>query len=461
VSAAVAQAAAQDTTTRPPVAIQDSAAQTPQQQAQPQPGPGAGLVISLLTMGPGGQIWEKFGHNALRVRDTLRNVDVVYNWGLFSFSEPGFLQRLMRGEMYYWMGADRSVPFINWYRRDDRQIWEQVLNLSEDEKVDIFQRARDNDTDLARYYRYNYYLDNCSTRIRDLLNSVLGGQLRDATDTLFTGATYRDHTRRLLAGSQLPYFGIQLVLGRPADAPITRWDEMFLPVRMMRYLNDVHVVSADGNSIVPLVASQTVLHRALLRGPESEVVQPKTLQYLAIGAVVAALLLLSAASSARSAAAAAGNPAGDRAALTARAARRAAIAFAAVAALWCLFAGLFGTAALGMWLFTKHTFMHWNQTVLLLNPLALAAAVYIPRAAIRSTWARRDLILAALVAITAVVAVLLHFMPGMGQRNEELIVLAVAPGLALFAGVLLISRAPHHESRHRSNLWKPDRGADV
>jgi hypothetical protein len=196
---------------------------------------------------------------------------------------------------------------------------------------------------------------------------------------------------------------------------------MFLPLRMMRYLAEVSVRGADGQ-LVPLVAEQIEVQRSTGRVPELEEVKPKTVGYLVSGLLIGGLILALALVGAR------GIPARF-------------ILFGVVSVTWCVFAGLFGTFALAMWLFTKHTFMYWNETVLLLNPMHLALAFLLPGL---SRGARRSRVVLALVAalsVMSILATLSHFIPGLGQRNEEMVVLALAPNLALFGGVMVLLRS--------------------
>jgi hypothetical protein len=387
------------------------------QPGQPDP---SGLVVSVLSMGPGDAVFEKFGHNALRIRDTSGRLDVSYNWGMFSFHQERFIIRLITGEMLYWMESFPSPAFIDHYIAEDRDVWEQVLNLSDEQKARILALARENDRDENRFYPYNYYLDNCSSRVRDIINTVLDGQLRAASDSALTGTTFRSHTRRLLNDSPMAYLGVQLVLGHPADREISRWEEMFLPVRLMRHIRDISITGPEGERR-PLVSSERVVHKSVHRKPELEEVRPKTVAYLALGLVFSGLLVLLANSSANGSA-------------------RAASAFAITSVTWCVVAGVAGTLALCMWLFTGHTFMYENETTMLLTPLHLVLPFFLGAAVVRARrqGAARGIVIA--IALLSIVALTLWIVPGLGQRNAEMIALAVPLNLALAAGLEMILR---------------------
>lgn len=132
-------------------------------------------VISLLTFGPGDAIFERYGHNAIRVQDRVTGSDLAYNWGMFSFEEPGFLRRFLSGETRYWVAAFPSQPLIEAYRAQDRATVEQVLALTPAQAEALAIAVARNARPEFREYRYDYFRDNCSTRARDALDLALGG----------------------------------------------------------------------------------------------------------------------------------------------------------------------------------------------------------------------------------------------------------------------------------------------
>jgi hypothetical protein len=154
-------------------------------------------------MGVGEQVWEQFGHNAIWIRDMSRppsaggGTDSVYHWGLFDFSQPNFIPRFLKGEMLYSMGGFTLASTMSDYHRLDRSVWAQELDLTPAQKLALRNYIQWNEQPENRGYFYNYYHDNCSTRVRDALDRALGGVLRSAMATRMTGTTYRSHTRRL------------------------------------------------------------------------------------------------------------------------------------------------------------------------------------------------------------------------------------------------------------------------
>ena len=199
------------------------------------------IRITLLTMGQGNQLWELFGHNALWVRDPVTGIDSVYNWGVFDLHAEGFLPRFLRGEMLYTMDAATMQLTLAFYRYYNRRIWAQDLAFTPSEKRENVDYIRWNSRPENRQYRYNYYLDNCSTRVRDIIDRALHGQLRAYLRGIQTNKTYRDYSLTDMAPQPLIMTGMDVGLGRSADVPLTADQAAFLPAQLMTYLKDFTV----------------------------------------------------------------------------------------------------------------------------------------------------------------------------------------------------------------------------
>ncbi|HKP77040.1 MAG TPA: DUF4105 domain-containing protein, partial [Longimicrobiaceae bacterium] len=214
--------------------------------------------IYLLTMGPGDEVWEKFGHNAIWVHDPERGSDPAYNYGMFDFRQENFILNFARGRMLYWMEGFDAFVTLDHYRLLNRSVWAQELNLTPQQARRVRDYLEWNSQPENRFYRYDYYRDNCSTRVRDVLDRVLGGQLKAATANVSSGVTYRWHTRRLVAegAASVPmYTVLEGGLGPAADRPISKWDEMFLPMRLRDEVHALRIRDASGN-LVPLVVRE-------------------------------------------------------------------------------------------------------------------------------------------------------------------------------------------------------------
>src|SRR5215212_160203 len=203
-------------------------------------------------MGQGDQVWERFGHNAIWIKDATSRTTTSYNYGMFSFDEPGFITRFLRGRMLYWMGVHHADAELAAYQRSNRSVWVQQLNLTAAQKYELRQFLDWNWLPENSRYLYHYFYDNCSTRVRDALDRALGGALRDQLVGKETGTTYRWHSLRLTGESLTVYTGLSLGLGMPTDRPIDAWQEAFIPMQLMARLRTVRVPGPDGQS-VPLV----------------------------------------------------------------------------------------------------------------------------------------------------------------------------------------------------------------
>lgn len=356
----------------------------------------------LMTMGQGDQVWERYGHNAIGIRDDRAGTDVVYNWGLFSFDQPGFIGRFLRGEMMYWMGGQDAATTIAQYRMLNRTVEIQELNLSPPQRLALREFIEYNAREENKYYRYDYFLDNCSTRVRDVLNAILGGALRLATDTLATGTTYRWHALRLMAEDRLVTLGVNIGLGSPTDRPISAWEEMFIPMKVRDRVRALRVPD-DSGRLVRLVTSERVVFQAE-REPERDAPPALLLPLALLG------LLL-----------------GGGLARLGSQRPRAAFALALGAGMTL---GLVGAALLFLRYFTAHTAAWHNANLFAWNPLWLAV---VPAALLvrHGTGGRIiAMFLVSAVGILTAFGLVAPFMPGLRQGSFSVIALAAPVGLA-------------------------------
>ncbi len=367
------------------------------------------IRVSVLTFGPGDLVFERFGHNALRIVDPASGSDLAYNWGMFSFDQPNFLGRFLSGDTQYWVEAFPSQPLIDFYIRADREAVEQVLELTPTEAAELKAFVEHNVRGDNKYYRYQYFLDNCSTRVRDALNLVMGGSLERRFAPITTTWSFRDESIRLTGPTYYSQLGIELALGPSADAPLSAWQAMFVPMRLRDYLREVTVPAPNGGTR-PLVAQETVLHTPTGRPAEPEARRGLTLG--ALGPVLGAWMLMLVPTSAE-----------------ARRKRR--LPAAVMLALFYGVTGLLGSVLLGMWLFSAHTCWYHNLTLLLCSPLALLAAVLGTRALWRGERSRFALLSVGAAATMALLALVVS--PFVTQRlaGPLLVLLPGHLGLAL------------------------------
>lgn len=371
--------------------------------------PGSELTVYLLTFGIGGRVWERFGHNAIRIRDARSGTDLAYDWGRFDFAQANFLSNFARGSMRYWMDSANAPATMAFYARQGRKVWVQELEVAPAARLALRDFLAWNIQEANKYYDYDYYRDNCSTRVRDAVDKALGGAIGRWADRP-SGVTWRDDTRRLNQHNVWLRSGLMTALGRPVDREMTHWEQMFLPVRLRELMDSVSVVAADG-ATRPAVRSQFVYAEGG-RFAEPATAADWTFPYLAAGVVLGGLLL------------------GLGRGSTRRGARG---AFIALATLWCLLGGLVGLVVAWLWAFSTHAVAHRNENVLLFNALVLALAVVLPSAVRRRAWALKPARrLALAVAALAALALVLKLLPG-SQGNLDLIafVLPVHAGVAL------------------------------
>lgn len=381
-------------------------------RAQGAPAPSAeGVQVSLITVGQGRQVFERFGHNALRFQNLRTGEDVAYHWGLFDFEEPGFLVRFLTGDTRYSMGAVSAPALIEHERRMGRPVTIQRLNLTSEQVQALSDFVRWNALEENRYYRYDYFADNCSTRLRDALDRALGGALERASGSRVTTLSYRRESVRLTDGDKPVQAGIDIALGRPADVRLNLWQSFFIPMRLRDGLREVRTPGPDGAE-TPLVASEEVLEG--VPGVEA-VVEKRASPRLAVRFGVLGLLLAALVVVLR---------------IMAVSRRGAAWGLALFGGMWSFLCGVIGVLLLLAWTATRHVFWAMNENVLLFTPFSLALALMVPAVLLSGKGARGGRMLAALVGAAGVVALLLAILPG-GQENRAVVALVLPVHLAL------------------------------
>lgn len=184
--------------------------------------------ISVLTAGPGEDLYSVFGHSALWVYDPANNIDEVYNWGTFDFDTPNFYAKFLQGRLLYQLSVSPIRDFLFSYDRSGRWIEQQQLNLTAEEKQRIYDFLQVNRRPENIHYLYDFFYDNCATRIRDILDQELDldwgpDPYRDED------STFRDLVARYVTHIPWTGFGIDILLGLPADKEINQWHAMFIP----------------------------------------------------------------------------------------------------------------------------------------------------------------------------------------------------------------------------------------
>jgi hypothetical protein len=243
---------------------------------------GGRYKIHVLTVGQGDELFARFGHIGVVVDDNEAKARKVYNFGTFDFEDPALQVKYARGDLIYWVSIASYRGIIGFYQYDNREATLRTLALSPEQAELVATRLDVNARPENRNYQYRHYLDNCCTRIRDLIDSATGGAIRKGRDEAPTGRTYRDWTRRALGGMPIYSAVILYSLGPAIDRPITRWDEEFLPEVFSEDL-DATRLPPDGRKLVE--STRVVLTR---RGPPVGA-EIATLDIVVIGALIVVL----------------------------------------------------------------------------------------------------------------------------------------------------------------------------
>ncbi len=299
----------------------------------------------LVTYGPGEIYFERFGHNAIWLREPAAGLDNTFNFGAFDFEQENFFLRFIRGRMIYLSIVEPARLEFGYYRQENRSIRAQKLNL----EASQYQRLRDyllNEIQPEnRDYRYDYYLNNCSTRIRDALDIALGGAIHAGSGQVPANLNFRDQTRRLTQMQFWYYLGLETGLGLPVDRAVSRWDEMFIPMVLADEIATMPVETAGADQ--PLVELDTMFYVSTLPAPNAA---PTTVwyRYLLFGLALTVLAWLS------------GRFMPPR-------------WLDALCRAWILVSATVGMMLAALWLLTDHEVSRSNANLLLLNPLALMA----------------------------------------------------------------------------------------
>jgi hypothetical protein len=316
-----------------------------QAQAPAPPAP----KVSVITFGPGDETFSKFGHDAILLSDPRQppqRRELVFNYGTFRFDSPWLIMDFLKGKLSYWLSAGTLQQTLAVYRRANRSVSVQELNLSPEAANALAAFLYENVKPENAYYRYDYYRDNCATRIRDVVDRFLGHRLAAASRGP-APLTYREHTRRLTVASPYLFFGLDLAMGPVIDQPVTEWEEMFLPARVAAKLDQL-----TDDQGAPVVRARYSLFEAS-RPPEPASAPGYRWGWLALGVSFGLVLYV----------------------LGRAHGRVARICQSLAVALFGILTGLLGSALLVLWLLTDHDVTYWNQNVLLCPIWALVLPV--------------------------------------------------------------------------------------
>lgn len=297
--------------------------------------------IDVATAGAGSDLFERWGHISIIVTDQFLATRKAYDFGTYRFDDPAILFRYARGHLDFYLSTTTYETIVRRYVSQKRDVVFRTLNLTPEQAETLAKSLEVNALPENRTYAYRHCIDNCCTRVRDHIDAVLGGSIREEFDTVPTGRSYRYFISRGLKGKPVMRNIILFILGREIDKPITRWDEQFLPEIFGEDLDRITVSQDKG----PLVAHKLILYRQ--SGPRLG--EKKSLWEYGVSALI--LLLLFSAF-------------GACALLRKKHSRRARQAAGVGLFLWGLIGGLGGLLVVVLWFWTAHYDGHNNENVL-------------------------------------------------------------------------------------------------
>lgn len=242
---------------------------------------------SVLTCGPGEEFYTSFGHSAIRICDSTLKLDLVYNYGTFDFDTPNFYWKFACGRLHYCLSRTTYDNFLFEYAYEGRWVREQKLRISNQELNNLFILLENNYLPEYRYYWYDFFRDNCATRVRDMVVNCLDHRTLSPETTTDTNMTYRNMVYKSTEGKLLWWrLGVDIALGQRCDRKCSNYEYMFHPIEMMELLDTMRVSDTQE----PLVdKAQVVLQET--REPAAKSFSP-TLVFWLIFVVVLVLTLL-------------------------------------------------------------------------------------------------------------------------------------------------------------------------
>ena len=218
---------------------------------------GNDTIVYLLTCNPGTEIHTIYGHSALRIVDNYSGSDMVYHWGVFDFSTPNFAWKFAKGRLDYMVGGWTINGFLLAYFYEEIGVKSQRINLEPESVRKLLELIKENLKPENVKYKYDFFYDNCATRIRDILEKATDGKIEYPYDVTPDALTLRD----MINEYQKPYlwlnFGINLAVGSPSDKKASFRERMFLPLELQKCLSET-MIFTDGR-IVPLLQNPTTL----------------------------------------------------------------------------------------------------------------------------------------------------------------------------------------------------------
>ena len=241
--------------------------------------------ISILTMGPGDELYDSFGHSAFRVKDSVKAIDIVYNYGVYDFNTPNFYTKFARGKLLYNLAVTRFLPFYNYYKKQDRSIHEQILNLSPQQTQAVFNYLQNNAKPENRAYRYDFLYDNCATKIRDVLVAVLDDALKYSDNFVEKEYTFRQLIQKNVYWNSWGSLGMDVAIGAVTDKKATPWEYQFLP-KYVKKAADKATIKKETEKISLVKTQKTLYETTKKRNEKSQFLTSPLFVFLILSFII-------------------------------------------------------------------------------------------------------------------------------------------------------------------------------
>lgn len=377
------------------------------------------LQIKLVTIAPGPETYAWWGHTAIVVEDQRLHTARFYNYGLFSFHLENFYLNFAFGRLIFEVGASNAAWELAYYSRINREIRIQVLNLSPAKRLQMARFLENNILPENREYLYDHYFDNCSTRIRDLIDRMVDGELASIT-AKSSPLSLRRLTRRYTYKYFFMDWLLMFLMGRSIDQPINEWDEMFLPDELEKYVDRVEYRDEQGN-IIPLVSDSYIHHKVPEYDGVPERAPARWFPGLLCGLVLAGTAL-------------------GLARYKKRGSKPGRILYGLYNSLIGFLLGIPGLVLTFLMFFTDHRVTYYNENLLLANPLTILAIPLGLLAALNVGKSSRCLLyLWRFLAAAGVLALVGKLFTSVDQENWR----SLAAILPVLLALALYSPTPH------------------
>jgi hypothetical protein len=376
--------------------------------------PGDNLTLKIAVMGPGDQLYFWWGHIALIVEDSSDDTSYFFDYGLFSFDNDNFFYNFAFGRLLYSCGVSRSKGSFNTYKKTNRDITVYTLDLPPETKIKVRDFAMHNVLPENRDYYYHHFRDNCSTRIRDIIDLATDGQLRNEFENINGGFTLRNHVRRHTWFSPVIDWFLNFLMGQNIDTQITIWDDMFLPAEVGKRIENFWYTDINGNRR-KLVSSVEIINRAKDRPAVLEKPRKQWPRELALSLVLSAIFCFFFFLQAKN--------------------KKVGRVLAGISMSFCgLFFGAVGLLLYFMALFTNHDYTYHNMNMIFCTPLLLVAVPFGISYAVTKNQNKLKIygellrLIWLLSVLGVFISMLIKLLPGFYQDNltDQMLILPIA-----------------------------------